>query len=145
MTRKNCTVFQKKSVNLILSFFFLLLFFLSSSSSSSSRSSLLLFPGICMSRSMTKPPKWHVRPAKTKSDQSSLSAWRKLESSATNWAHNGCPDWSESLPAAQSFCWFCHEVAHMSLPVISDQDTPSWLDIILGKLVFRWKLPIPRI
>ena len=30
--------------------------------------------------------------------ESSLSAWRKLGSLATHWAH--------------SFCWFCHEVAH---------------------------------
>ena len=24
----------------------------------------------------------------------------------------GCPGWSESSLGAQSFCWFCHEVAH---------------------------------
>ena len=25
----------------------------------------------------------------------------------------GCPGWSESSLGAQSFCWFCHEAAHM--------------------------------
>ena len=68
---------------------------------------------------MTKPTKWHVRPAKTRIrpvwSESSLSAWRKLGSLATNWAHSedGCPGWSESSRGTQSFCWFCHEAAHM--------------------------------
>ena len=45
---------------------------------------------------MTKPTKWHVRPAKTQISlairpvwsESSLSAWRKLGSLATHWAQN---------------------------------------------------------
>ena len=48
-----------------------------------------------MSRLMTKPTKWCVHPAKirsawasTQSDQSSLSAWRKLGSLATHLAHS---------------------------------------------------------
>ena len=49
-----------------------------------------------MSRLMTKPTKWHVRPAKTQISldihpvwsESSLSAWRKLGSLATHWAHS---------------------------------------------------------
>ena len=49
-----------------------------------------------LSRSMTKPTKWHVRPSKTQFSlgigpvwsESSLSAWRKLGSLATNWAHS---------------------------------------------------------
>ena len=44
---------------------------------------------------MTKPTKWHVHPAKTQISlgicpvwsESSLSAWRKLGSLATHWAH----------------------------------------------------------
>ena len=28
----------------------------------------------------------------------------------------GCPGWSESSLGAQSFCWFCHEAAHLYLP-----------------------------
>ena len=38
-----------------------------------------------------------------------LSAQRRL----IRWG--GCPGWSESLLGAQSFCWFCHETAHLSL------------------------------
>ena len=49
-----------------------------------------------LSRLMTKPTKWHVRPAKSQISlgirpvwsESSLSAWRKLGSLATYWAHN---------------------------------------------------------
>ena len=26
----------------------------------------------------------------------------------------GCPGWSESSLGAQSFCWFCHEAAHIT-------------------------------
>ena len=45
---------------------------------------------------MTKPTQWHVRPAKTQISlgirpvwsESSLSAWRKLASLATDWAHS---------------------------------------------------------
>ena len=45
---------------------------------------------------MTKPTKWHVRPAKNQISlgirpvwsESSLSAWRKLWSLATHWAHS---------------------------------------------------------
>ena len=28
-------------------------------------------------------------------------------------AVRGCPGWSESSLGAQSFCWFCHEAAHI--------------------------------
>ena len=49
-----------------------------------------------LSRLMTKPTKWHVRPAKTQISlgirpvwsESSLSAWRKPGSLATHWAHS---------------------------------------------------------
>ena len=49
-----------------------------------------------MTRLMTKPTKWHVRPAKTQISlgirpvwsESSLSAWRKLGSLATHWARS---------------------------------------------------------
>ena len=45
---------------------------------------------------MTKPTKWHVRPSKTQislgirpvCSESPLSAWRKLGSLATHWAHS---------------------------------------------------------
>ena len=51
--------------------------------------------------------------------ESSLSAWRKLGSLATHWAHSEL--WSDWVDAQADlslcwvhmpFCWFCHEVAH---------------------------------
>ena len=79
-----------------------------------------------MSRSTTKPTKWHVRPAKTLVSlgihpvwsESSLSAWRSLRSLATHWTHS--EDWSDwadaqadlSLNWAQrSLFWFCRVAA----------------------------------
>ena len=72
-----------------------------------------------MSRLMTKPAKWPLRPAKTQISlgirpvwsESSLSAWRNIESSATHWAH--CEDWSDwadaqaadSSPGTQISLW----------------------------------------
>ena len=62
-----------------------------------------------------KPTKWHVRPAKTQISLGShpvwseflLSAWRKLGSLASHWAHSEdsdqtgrMPGWSESLLGA---------------------------------------------
>ena len=52
--------------------------------------------------------------------ESSLSAWRKLGSLATHWVHRQDSDQTGrmprlSLPWAQSFCWFCHEAAHLIL------------------------------
>ena len=59
--------------------------------------------------------------------------WTNLGSLTTRWAHSedwsdwsvfaaktlirlgGCPGWSESSLGAQSFCWFCHEAAHLFL------------------------------
>ena len=74
-----------------------------------------------------KPTKWPLHPAKTLISlgihpiwsESSLSAWRNSESSATQWAH--CKDWSNWVDAQAdlslhwahiSFCWFFHEAAH---------------------------------
>ena len=61
---------------------------------------------------MTKPTKWHVRPAKTQISlgirpvwsESSLSAWRKLGSLATHWAHRKDWDWA-GAQADLSLCW----------------------------------------
>ena len=83
-----------------------------------------------LSRLMTKPTKWHVRPAQTQislgirpvRSESSLSGRKIIGSSANHWAH--CEDWSDwadgqadlSLRwAHMSFCWFCHEAAHLVL------------------------------
>ena len=59
-----------------------------------------------MSLLMTKPTKCHVRPAKTQISlgilpvwlESSLSAWRKLGSLATHWAHSEDSDQTGSMP-----------------------------------------------
>ena len=59
-----------------------------------------------MSRLMTKPTKWHVRPAKTQISlgirpvwsESSPSAWRKLRSLATHWAHSEDSDQTGRMP-----------------------------------------------
>ena len=71
-----------------------------------------------------KSNKMTVRPAKTQISpvwsESSLSAWRKLGSLATHWAHS--EDWSDWADARTDlslrwahmpFCWFCHEAAHL--------------------------------
>ena len=77
-----------------------------------------------MSRLMTKPTKWHVRPVWS---ESSLSTRRNRGSLATNWAHSeDCSDWADaqadlSSLGAQLFYWFCREVAQMvSTSTISD-------------------------
>ena len=59
-----------------------------------------------MSHLMTKPTKWHVRPAKTQISlgirpvwsESSLSAWRKLGSLATHWARSEYADQTGWMP-----------------------------------------------
>ena len=72
---------------------------------------LITFILLYLSRLMTKPTKWHVRPAKTEINlgirpvwsESSLSTWGKLRSLAIIRAHSeasdqtlgGCPGWSE--------------------------------------------------
>ena len=55
---------------------------------------------------MTKPTKWHVYTAKTQISlgihpvwsESSLSAWRKLGSLATHWAHSEDSDQTGRMP-----------------------------------------------
>ena len=55
---------------------------------------------------MTKPTKWQVRPAKTQFSlgirpvwsESSLTAWRKLGSLATHWAHSEDSDQTGRMP-----------------------------------------------
>ena len=59
-----------------------------------------------MSRLMTKPTKWHVHTANTQISlgirpvwsESSLSAWRKLGSLATHWAHSKDSDQTGWMP-----------------------------------------------
>ena len=64
-----------------------------------------------MSRLVIKPTKWHVRPAKTLISlgicpvwsESSLSAWRKRGSLATQWAHSEDSDQTGWMPR---LIWF---------------------------------------
>ena len=57
-----------------------------------------------LSRLVTKPTKWHVRPAKTRPGhppsliESSLSEWRELRSLATHWAHSKDSDQTGWMP-----------------------------------------------
>ena len=63
---------------------------------------------------MTKPTKWHARPAKTQISldfcpvwlESSLFTWRKLRSLATRWVHceDSKSDWADAQ-ADLSLCW----------------------------------------
>ena len=72
-----------------------------------------------LSRIVTKPTQWHLRPAKTRISlgirpvwsESSLSAWRKLGSLATHWAHS--EDYSDQTGRMSSLC------AHAILLVLS--------------------------
>ena len=105
-------------------------------------------PGLYyMSCLVTKSTKWHVRSAKTQISlgirpvwsESLLSAWRKLGSLAIHWVHSedsdqmirlgGCPGWYESSLGTHSFCWFCHEVAHMYCQVPEISKTTDYLSI----------------
>ena len=81
-----------------------------------------------LSRIRTKPTKWHVHPAKTQISLgirpvwsgSSLSAWRKLGSLVTHWAHSEDSDQIGRMPrliwvfAGRTVNLFCHVVAHFS-------------------------------
>ena len=106
-----------------------------------------------------------LRPAKTQLSlgirpvwsESSLSAWRKLGSLATHWAHSedsdqtertaktlirlrGCPGWSDLRWAHLSFCWFCHEATHIKQPSGECKLLMSNLCIFLLSVDFSYTL-----
>ena len=58
-----------------------------------------------MSRLITKQSKWLCAQRRLR------SAWASAQSDQSSLCR--CPGWSESSLGAQSFCWFCHEAAHM--------------------------------
>ena len=125
-----------------------------------------------MSHLMTKPTKWHTCPAKTQrstwastqSDQSSLSAWRKLGSLTTHWAHSeDCSDWMDAQADLSlrwvhcHFCWFYHEVAQLFLPchlhllgaflcdktiLFKFYDNYSKFDRRLNFLLYLWRIHV---
>ena len=90
---------------------------------------VLILVKIYISCLVTKPTKWHVRPAKTQTSlgvrpvwsESSLSAWRKLQSLATHWAHSKDSDQTGQMPRliwvfagrTYHFVGFFREAAHM--------------------------------
>ena len=70
-----------------------------------------------MNSEMTKPTKLSVHPASTQSNQSSLSAWRKLGPLATHWAYSEDSDQTWPMPR---LIWFfawrtCHFVGFVML------------------------------
>ena len=75
-----------------------------------------------------KTKKWHVHPTKTQISlgirpvwsECWLSAWRKLGSLTTHWAHSKDSDQTGRMPrliwlfsGCTSVCWFCHEAAQI--------------------------------
>ena len=93
-----------------------------------------------MSRPMTKPTTWHVRPANTQISlgirpvwsESSLCAWRNLEFLATHWAHSEDSDQAGRMPrliclrwAHMSFCWFCHAAAQITTTGLAQRSASS--------------------
>ena len=86
---------------------------------------------------------WRLRSAwaSTQSDQSSLSAWRKLGSLATHWAHSEDSDLTGRMPrlmsslGARSFCWFCREAVYLWMRIWFFSALP------VMKLVSRAKIP----
>ena len=76
-----------------------------------------------------KTNKVTVRPAKTQislgtrqacSESSLCAQWvvtdpNFLHADSEDSDQTGCPGWSESSLAHRSFCWFCHEAAHIVL------------------------------
>ena len=87
-----------------------------------------------MSRFVTKPTKWHVRPAKTQTSLGRvfavrmkkawvlsypLSAQRRLRSAWASPQRRLWSDWADAQAdlslrwAHMPFCWFCHGAAHI--------------------------------
>ena len=74
---------------------------------------------------MIKPTRLRSAWASTQSNQSlryALNGWLRTQGffmrTAKTDQTGGCPSWSEYLLGAHSFCWFCHEVAHMCNTVL---------------------------
>ena len=77
-----------------------------------------------MSQCMTKPTKWHVRPAKTEISLGIRPVWSvfavRMKKAwilsyplSTQQRLIRCPGWSESLLSQISFCRFCRVLAHI--------------------------------
>ena len=81
-----------------------------------------------LSRLMTKPTKWHVRPLKTQislgihpvwSESSLCAQWVAKDPSFLHVDSEDWSDWADAQAdlslhwAHMPFCWFCHEAAHL--------------------------------
>ena len=79
-----------------------------------------------MNRLMTKPTQWHVRPAKTRIEDSDQSTWRKL----THWA---------DAQADLSLRWaHSHIVGFVMRRLIRDKDLLRWGKLFVNKLSWRF-------
>ena len=76
----------------------------------------------CLMKESTKINKVTLRPAKTQisldirpvwSESSLCAQWVAKCPAKTQISLDIRPGWSESSLGAQSFCWFCHEAAHI--------------------------------
>ena len=102
-----------------------------------------------LSHRVTKPTKWHVRPAKPQislgirpvwSESSLCAQWvakdqaffRQTEKTLIRLG--GCPGWSESSLGAQSLCWFCHVAANFCP---SKWETTCHICMSQTKLIFK--------
>ena len=119
--------------NLIHLFFFLLIF-------SSSKFKNLLQRKAYLSRLMTKPTKWHMRPAKTQIRLGIRPVWSESLLNAQwvakdpSFLHADSEDSDLSLRLAHMpFCWFCHEAAYFMIM----QDEP--------RLTLKMSSPYPII
>ena len=99
---------------------------------------------------MTKPTKWHVRPAKTQINlgirrvwsESSLSAWRKLESSATHWAHSKDSDPTGRMPR---LIWVFVGRTCLFVGFVMRRTGPLWYPLTDGWKKVRWHKPCWKI
>ena len=86
-----------------------------------------------MSRLLTKPTNWHVRPAKTKISLGIPPVWsvfavRMKKAWVLSYPFSAQPrlwsDWADARAdlshslGVQSFCWFCHEAAHSLISIV---------------------------
>ena len=129
--KNNKSESARYSKHLRLKIMFLFLFLISTVLSS--------HPVVYMSRLMTNPTKWHVCPVKTQvslgiqavCSEFSLSAWRKLGSLATHWAHS--EDWSDWADATAKTLIRLDAQADLSL---------RWAHSHFVGFVMRWLLCI---
>ena len=99
---------------------------------------------------VTKPTKWHVRPAKTQIrpvwSESSLSAWRKIGSLATHWSHSKDSDQTGWMPR---LIWVfigrtCHFVGFITMRLNFPKLTAHYLWLSMSNTTVSWKILTPE-